>query len=83
MNEIELKQKTSSIIKKIVSTKKLPRAFKYDLYLRDFDNKVEVIGQVEDPTLSLSDFKGRESVFPKKWVTLDVLSISEVESYVS
>lgn len=83
MTENELKEKAPSIIKKIVSAKKLPRAFKYDLYLRDFDDKVEVLGQVDDPTLSLSDFKGRESIFPRKWVTLDVLSISQVESYVN
>jgi hypothetical protein len=52
---------------------KLPKAYKYDLVLRDFDNKVELIGLVDDPTYDISDFRGREMLFPKKWVTLDVL----------
>jgi hypothetical protein len=52
---------------------KLPKAYKYDLVMRDFDNKVELIGLVDDPTYDISDFRGREMLFPKKWVTLDVL----------
>lgn len=51
---------------------KLPKAYKYDLVMRDFDNKVELIGLVDDPTYDISDFRGREMLFPKKWVTLDV-----------
>jgi len=51
---------------------KLPKAYKYDLVLRDFDNKVELIGLVDDPTYSIEDFRGREMLFPKKWVTLEV-----------
>ena len=55
---------------------KLPKAYKYDLVLRDFDNKVELIGLVDDPTYDIADFRGREMLFPKKWVTLDVLETS-------
>ena len=51
---------------------KLPKAYKYDLVMRDFDNKVELIGLVDDPTYNIEDFRGREMLFPKKWVTLDV-----------
>ena len=51
---------------------KLPKAYKYDLALREFDDKVELIGLVDDPTYDISDFRGREMLFPKKWVTLDV-----------
>ena len=51
---------------------KLPKAYKYELVMRDFDNKVELIGLVDDPTYDISDFRGREMLFPKKWVTLDV-----------
>ena len=58
------------------SNPKLPKAYKYDLALRDFDNKVELIGLVDDPTYDLADFSGREMLFPKKWVTLDVLDPS-------
>ena len=58
---------------------KLPKAYKYDLVMRDFDNKVELIGLVDDPTYDISDFRGREMLFPKKWVTLDVFeSTTEV-----
>ena len=58
------------------SNPKLPKAYKYDLALRDFDNKVELIGLVDDPTYDIADFRGREMLFPKKWVTLDVLETS-------
>jgi hypothetical protein len=43
------------------------------LSLREFDNKVELIGLVDDPTYDINDFRGREMLFPKKWVTLSVL----------
>lgn len=49
------------------------KAYKYDLFLREFDNKVELIGLVDDPNYDMADFRGREMLFPKKWVTLDVL----------
>lgn len=71
----------SEVAKKIAIAKKLARAFKYDLYVREFDEKVEVVGLIDDPTLSLNDFKGREAMFPKKWVALDVLTMNEAESY--
>lgn len=64
----------TKIAKQLAETNsKLPKAYKYDLVLRDFDNKVELIGLVDDPTYDISDFRGREMLFPKKWVTLDVL----------
>lgn len=55
---------------------KLPKAYKYDLVMRDFDNKVELIGLIDDPTYDIEDFRGREMLFPKKWVTLDVFESS-------
>ena len=36
----------------------------------------ELIGLVDDPTYDIADFVGREMLFPKKWVTLDVLEPS-------
>ncbi len=51
---------------------KIPKAYKYDLVMREFDNKIELIGLVDDPTYNIEDFRGREMLFPKKWVTLDV-----------
>jgi hypothetical protein len=67
-----------SIIAKVAkqlaeANSKLPKAYKYDLAMREFDNKVELIGLVDDPTYNIEDFRGREMLFPKKWVTLDVL----------
>ena len=55
---------------------KIPKAYKYDVVLREFDNMVELIGLVDDPTYDIADFRGREMLFPKKWVTLDVLDPS-------
>lgn len=60
------------LAKKIANDKNL-KAYKYDLALREFDNKVELIGLVDDPTYDMKDFVGREMLFPRKWVTLDVL----------
>ena len=63
----------TKVAKQLAETNpKLPKAYKYDLVLRDFDNKVELVGLVDDPTYDLADFRGREMLFPKKWVTLDV-----------
>ena len=41
------------LAKKLAIDNKLPRADKYDLYLREFDNKVELIGLVQDPTCDM------------------------------
>ena len=53
------------LAKKLAIEKKLPRADKYDLFLREFDNMVELVGLVQDPTLDMNDFRGREMLFPK------------------
>jgi hypothetical protein len=66
----------NDIIKKLLSQNKIFRAEKYDLVLRDFDNKVELIGLVQDPTLNIKDFEGREMLFPKRWLTLAVFDQS-------
>ena len=42
---------TTKVAKQIVETNsKYPKAYKYDLFLREFDNKVELVGLVDDPT---------------------------------
>ena len=64
------------LAKKMAIEHKLPRADKYDLFLREYDNKVELIGLIQDPTLDMNDFRGREMLFPKRWVTLAVYDAS-------
>lgn len=61
------------LIKKVVSMTKAPRAYKYALYLREYDNMVELLGLVDDPNQDMKEYVGREMLFPKRWVTLDVL----------
>jgi len=51
----------------------LVKAYSYDFFLREYDNMVELVGLVDDPTYDIKDFQGREMLFPKKWVTLEVL----------
>ena len=64
----------NEVIKKLLSDNtKLPKAYKYDLVYRDYDDMVELIGLVDDPIYDMKDFVGREMLFPRKWVTLDVL----------
>lgn len=66
------------LAKKLAVEYKLPRAEKYDLSYREFDDMVEVIGWMQDPTYNMNDFQGREMLFPKRWVTIGVLP-SETE----
>jgi hypothetical protein len=61
------------LAKKLAVEFKLPRADRYDLFLREFDNKVEVLGWVQDPTADMNDYRGREMLFPKRWITIGVL----------
>jgi len=61
------------LAKKMAFEHKLPRAEKYDLFLREFDNMVEVVGWMQDPNYDMKDFQGREMLFPKRWVTIGVL----------
>ncbi len=61
------------LAKKLAIEFKLPRAEKYDLFLRDYDNMVEVVGWMQDPTYDMKDFQDREMLFPKRWVTIGVL----------
>jgi hypothetical protein len=61
------------IAKKLAIENKMPRAEKYDMVFRDFDNIVEVIGWVQDPNYEMKEFQGREMLFPKRWVTIGVL----------
>ena len=64
---------TREIAKKLAIENKLPRAERYDLFLREFDNMVEVIGWMQDPTSDMKNYQGREMLFPKRWVTIGVL----------
>ena len=60
------------VAKKIAIDYRLPKADRYDLYLRNFDNMVEVLGWVQDPSADMNDYRGREMLFPKRWVTIGV-----------
>jgi len=64
---------TREIAKKLAIENKMPRAERYDLFLREFDDMVEVIGWMQDPTYDMRDFQGREMLFPKRWVTIGVV----------
>ena len=60
------------LAKRLAIENKMPRAEKYDMVLREFDNMVEIVGWVQDPNYDMNDFRGREMLFPKRWVTLAV-----------
>ncbi len=65
------------IAKKLAIDNRLPRADRYDLYLRDFDGMVEVLGWMQDPSADMNDYRGREMLFPKRWITIGVLPAGE------
>lgn len=64
---------TRELAKKLAIENKMPRADRYDLYIREYDNMVEILGWVQDPTREMNEFRGREMLFPKRWVTIGVL----------
>jgi len=64
---------TRDLAKRLAVEFRLPRADRYDLFLREFDNKVEVLGWMQDPSQSMNDFRGREMLSPKRWVAIGVL----------
>ena len=66
------------IAKRLAVENKLPKAERYDLFYREFDDMVEVLGWVQDPNYDMRDFQNREMLFPKRWVTIGVLP-SETE----
>ena len=61
------------LAKKLAIENRMPRADRYDLFLREYDNTVEVLGWVQDPNYEMKQFQGREMLFPKRWVTIGVL----------
>jgi hypothetical protein len=67
---------TQKLARQIAENLGLTRSYSYDLFLREYDNMVEVVGFVDDPTYDIKDFQGREMLFPKKWVTLAVIEPS-------
>ena len=69
------------VAKKLAVQYKMPKAEKYDLAYREYDDMVEVIGWMQDPTMNMNYFQGREMLFRKRWVTIGVLP-SETEVYV-
>jgi hypothetical protein len=60
------------LAKRLAVEHRLPRAERYNLWLREFDNMVELVGLVPDPNYDMKDFIGKEMLFPKRWVTLGV-----------
>jgi len=56
---------TRELAKKLAVEFKLPRADRYDLFLREYDDQVEVLGWLQDPTADMNDYRGREMLFPK------------------
>jgi len=64
---------TREIAKKLAIENKFPKAERYDLFYREYDDMVEVIGWMQDPTQNMNDFQGREMLFPKRWITIGVL----------
>lgn len=66
MNEKQMMQETKSKY----SDKYV--IYEMSTYHREYDNSIEVLAQINDPTYDMSDFQGREMLFPKKWVTLQV-----------
>ena len=68
---------TRELAKKLAIEYKMPRADRYDLYLREYDNMVEILGWVQDPTREMNEFRGREMLFPKRWITIGVLPAGE------
>jgi len=66
------------VAKKLAEQNKMPVAQKYDMYYREYDDMVEILGLVSDPNYEQKEFEGREMLFPKRWLTIGVLTPEEV-----
>ena len=49
-----------------------------DFYFREYDQVFEILGLVPDPTIDPNEFQERELLFPKKWVTLDTITLEQL-----
>jgi hypothetical protein len=65
------------LTRKVVNDYRMPHADRYELFLREFDNKVEVVGWMQDPTIDDRVFENREMLIPKRWVTIGVIDAEE------
>jgi len=53
----------------------------FALFHRTYDDSYEILGLISDPTIEPQEFFGREILFPKKWVTLDVVPMENFNEY--
>lgn len=70
----------NEVAKNLAIKYKFARADKYDMVLRDYDNMVEILGWIQDPTQNMKDYVGREMLFPKRWITIGVLPANTIEN---
>lgn len=63
---------SAEFARKLATENNLYKAEKYDLTVRDYDGMLEVVGFIQDPRYSASDFVGREFLQPYSWITLGV-----------
>lgn len=71
---------TNEVAKNLAIKYKFARADKYDMVLREYDNMVEILGWIQDPTQNMKDYVGREMLFPKRWITIGVLPANTIEN---
>lgn len=67
------------LARKLATDNNLYSAEKYDLSVREYDGLLEVIGLIQDPRYSPSDFVGREFLQPYSWITLGVFNPDTLE----
>lgn len=64
------------LAERIAIKKNFPKAEKYNMVYREFDNMIEVIGYLEDPGYDLSDLGPNVNWTPKSWLTIGVIPAS-------
>lgn len=64
------------LAEKIATKLELPKAEKYDMVVREFDKKIEMIGFMDDPNFDTS-LIGRYIKPPKCWLTIGVVGENE------
>ena len=67
------------LARKLATDNNLYSAEKYDLSVREYDGLLEVIGLIQDPRYSPSDFVEREFLQPYSWITLGVFNPDTLE----
>ncbi len=70
-------KKENDIAKRVADYYNMPSADKYKISYRDFDNVIEILGLVDDPSCNVTEYESEHIPVPKMWLTLGTFSANK------